>query len=67
MATIEQRRAALHYIARIRNTAKQAYANHYHMHLLNGTPMPPYSAFKLGGMARQAVEMQLRDILDADD
>ncbi len=57
-----QDRAALHYIATIRNSAKQAYANHYHMLLVNGTTMPPAHAFRLRGMARQAVEMRLREI-----
>jgi len=63
-ATMQQRRAALGYIASIRNSAKQAYANHYHMYLLNGTPMPPSDSFALGAMARQAVEMNLREILE---
>lgn len=62
-STLAQRKAALHYIATIRNAAKQAYANHYHMFLLNGTPMPDSQSFNLGSMARQAVEMNLREIL----
>jgi len=63
MPTTEQRRAALAYIHRIRNSRKQAYANLFHMHLLNGTEAPS-TTFGLSLMARQAVEMRLREILD---
>ena len=59
---LDKTRAALRYIRAIRNPAKQAYANYYQQHIAHGAPMPPDSAFRLGGMARQAVRMSLDDI-----